>query len=234
MPVTTATSLCGAKCRDGHACTQPAMPNGRCRMHSGKSPRGIASPHFKTGLRMRHESALPPRLLAIYQQGLTDPDLLAVKSEISLTDARLADLLGRVDTGEAGETWNSLRATYAAAQKALRSWNANGPTVDGEKAKVTFFEAVETIGVLIAEGAQDYQAWDEVHRMVEQRRRLAETETKRLEKMGQMITSERAMQMIAALVGLVREHVSDTRALAAISTGLNRLAVQADGTGNTP
>lgn len=28
---------CGAKCRAGHACRQPAMPNGRCRLHGGKS-----------------------------------------------------------------------------------------------------------------------------------------------------------------------------------------------------
>jgi hypothetical protein len=29
---------CGAKTRKGTACQAPAMPNGRCRMHGGKSP----------------------------------------------------------------------------------------------------------------------------------------------------------------------------------------------------
>jgi hypothetical protein len=29
---------CGAKTRRGTACQGPAMPNGRCRMHGGKSP----------------------------------------------------------------------------------------------------------------------------------------------------------------------------------------------------
>ncbi|MGI8853073.1 MAG: HGGxSTG domain-containing protein [Methyloceanibacter sp.] len=28
---------CGAKTRQGTACHSPAMPNGRCRMHGGKS-----------------------------------------------------------------------------------------------------------------------------------------------------------------------------------------------------
>ena len=28
---------CGAKTRAGGSCKQPAMPNGRCRMHGGKS-----------------------------------------------------------------------------------------------------------------------------------------------------------------------------------------------------
>lgn len=203
-------------------------------MHGGMTPRGIASPHFKNGLHMRHQSALPPRLLATYEAGLSDPDLLAVKSEISLTDARLEDLLGRVDTGEAGETWNSLRETFHVAEKSRQKWDRNVGSVDGEKAKQTFFEAFETIGTLIAEGAQDYRAWEEVHKMVEQRRKLAETEAKRLEKMGRMITSDRAMQMVAALVELVRENVSDTHALTAIYNGINRLAAEADGAGATP
>ncbi len=29
---------CGAKTRKGTPCKSPAMPNGRCRMHGGKSP----------------------------------------------------------------------------------------------------------------------------------------------------------------------------------------------------
>jgi hypothetical protein len=29
---------CGARTRQGTSCRQPAMPNGRCRMHGGKSP----------------------------------------------------------------------------------------------------------------------------------------------------------------------------------------------------
>jgi hypothetical protein len=29
---------CGARTRSGMPCRSPAMPNGRCRMHGGKSP----------------------------------------------------------------------------------------------------------------------------------------------------------------------------------------------------
>ncbi|WP_281406864.1 HGGxSTG domain-containing protein [Methylobacterium sp. WL103] len=32
-----AADRCGAKRRDGGACQQPAMRNGRCRLHGGKS-----------------------------------------------------------------------------------------------------------------------------------------------------------------------------------------------------
>ena len=40
---------CGAKTRQGTPCKAPAMHNARCRMHGGKSPRRVTSPHFKNG-----------------------------------------------------------------------------------------------------------------------------------------------------------------------------------------
>ena len=46
---------CGAKTRKGTPCKGPAMKNGRCRMHGGKSPGGpIGNQHaLKHGLRTR-------------------------------------------------------------------------------------------------------------------------------------------------------------------------------------
>ena len=41
-----AAPRCGATRRDGGACLSPAMPNGRCRMHGGKS----TGPRTKAGL----------------------------------------------------------------------------------------------------------------------------------------------------------------------------------------
>jgi len=37
MTAAHAAPRCGAKTRAGHPCCGPAMPNGRCRMHGGKS-----------------------------------------------------------------------------------------------------------------------------------------------------------------------------------------------------
>jgi hypothetical protein len=41
---------CGAKTRRGTPCLSPAMKNGRCRMHGGRSLRGEASPNYRHGL----------------------------------------------------------------------------------------------------------------------------------------------------------------------------------------
>src|SRR3954452_17185048 len=96
---------CGAKTRSGAPCRTRPMPNGRCRMHGGKSLAGAASPAFKTG---RHSTYLPVRLLAGYQEAERDPELLALRDEIALIDSRLADVLSRVDSGESSRIWRSL------------------------------------------------------------------------------------------------------------------------------
>ncbi len=70
---------CGARTRSGGACRQPAMPNGRCRLHGGLStgPRTTEGrlrcqrPHLRHGFRsaeilgLRRESALCHRRLGL-------------------------------------------------------------------------------------------------------------------------------------------------------------------------
>ena len=48
---------CGAKTRRGTPCKSPAMPNGRCRMHGGKSPAWFAHPRYKHGLYSKYSPA---------------------------------------------------------------------------------------------------------------------------------------------------------------------------------
>jgi hypothetical protein len=44
---------CGAKTRAGDMCRQPAMKNGRCRLHGGKSLSGEAHGRYKHGGRTK-------------------------------------------------------------------------------------------------------------------------------------------------------------------------------------
>ncbi len=215
---------CTAHCHDGRPCTRDRMRGKSvCYMHGGMSPSGVAHGRFKDG---RYCKSIPSRLTETFQTDLHDPDHLVTTSEIALYTARVDDLLARVDSGECGETWNSLRATFSASQKALDKWNRCGETATGLEAKQDFFQAHETIGALIAEGVNDYGAWAEVQNAVEQRRRLAETEMKRLEKAGQYITAEKAMNLMGAVLGLVRRHVTDRKVLQSIQNGIDELATK--------
>lgn len=211
--MTTTPMQCGAKTRSGEPCKSAAMDNGRCRMHGGSTPMGMALPQFKTG---RYSKVLPARLAARYQEALSDPALLELREEVSLLDARLSDLLQRVETGESGEVWKLLRAMFAEFNRA----RAAGKVPEMQA-------ALHDIEGLIVRGLADYAAWQEVGGVLEQRRKLVESERKRLVEMQQMITSEQAMVMLAAVVDTVRRHVTDRTALAAISADIARLTVRA-------
>jgi len=45
--------FCGAKTRNGGSCRQPAMKNGRCRLHGGKSLSGKEHGRYKHGMRTK-------------------------------------------------------------------------------------------------------------------------------------------------------------------------------------
>jgi hypothetical protein len=202
-------NLCGAKTRSGSACKNRPMLNGRCRMHGGKSLGGLASPNFIHG---RYSKFLPTHLAERYQEAVRDPELLALREEIALVDARVHDLLKRVDTGEAGRLWKEIRGTYAELRQAISKGDAN-----------TMVTALDCMEEIIENGKGDYYAWGEVYKLIEQRRRLAESERKRLVAMEQMISTERAMVMISNISHLIRENVTDRAALVRITEGLRKL-----------
>lgn len=201
---------CGAKTRDGDPCKLPPVTGRtRCRMHGGRVPQGIGLTATLTG---RYSKHLPTRLAARYHEAEADPDLLNLRGEISLTDTRLADVLARVDTGESGRLWRTLRETHTALIRAR---------VDRDDAAVQVH--MRALGDLIGKGFADTVAWSEIAGLIDQRRRLVESERKRLIDMQQMLTVERAMALLGAVVEVVRRHVTDPKALRAVAEDLTRL-----------
>lgn len=200
---------CGAKTRNGTPCKKDAMPNGRCYYHGGATPRGIAHPNFKHG---KYSKALPDRLVQNYQDAINDPELLSLDAEISLVDARLVDLLSRVDSGESGSLWKTAQAVFFEFRRA----NASG---DQEKMTVALTELNRILNL----GVEDYRAWDEIGVAIEQRRRLVDSERKRRSEMEVLISSERQMLLIAGILGVIRDNVSDRKTLTNISSGIRDL-----------
>ena len=200
---------CGAKTRTGEACKTPAMANGRCRLHGGKSLAGIASATFRTG---RYSKHLPSRLAARYAEAESDPRLLELRDEVALTDARLGDLLGRVDTGESGALWQSLQALRMEVIACKKVGDSVGQA-----------KALNALLDMIGQGHADYRAWAEIGGVIEQRRKLVESERKRLVEMQQTLTVERAMLLIGAISGVIKAHVHDRTTLAAIGRDIESI-----------
>ena len=109
-------ATCDARTRAGTPCQRAPRPNERCSKHGGKSLAGIASPRFTSG---RSSVVLPTRLAARYHEAHADPQLLAIWDDVALVDARIADVLGRVDSGESARHRRPLQA-HSGALKGAR------------------------------------------------------------------------------------------------------------------
>jgi hypothetical protein len=70
---------------------------------------------------------------------------------------------------------------------------------------------------------QDRALWTEIRETMERRRRLTESERRRLVQMQQMMSVEQAMVFVAALADIARKYVPDREALAAMTRDLAAL-----------
>lgn len=202
---------CTAKSkRSGAQCKRPAMAGKAvCYHHGGATPAGPTLPQFKTG---RYSKYLPERLRGRYEEAQGDREILVLRDEIALADARLADLLTRVDAGESGALWKELKELVERLGTAVES-------ADLDVAR----GALKGLAEVVKRGSTDASAWQEVQGVMMLREHLVRSERLRLVQMQQMITVEQAMTLIAALTESVRRHVSDADALRGIAADLVRL-----------
>lgn len=202
---------CTAKAKTtGQQCTNRAMiGKTKCRMHGGKSRSGPAHPNWIDG---RGSRVMPKRMMQDYQDALNDPEKLAFDKDIALLEARLRDVLKRVDSGESGRLWGFLASAWDQYEAARR---ANDPQA--------LLQAIALIGDLIRQGHGDHLAWAEVTNLLERRRKVVESEMKRQVQMHEVVKSEVAMGLLAQLVQAVREHVHDDDTVQAITAEYARL-----------
>jgi ribosomal protein S15P/S13E len=191
-----------------------------CHMHGGKSRLGPASGLYKHG---RYSRFIPSRLLARYREAEKDAELTSLRSELALVDARLADVLSRVDTGESSARWWALMKAHRAFKRAKRLEDVG-----------RMQEALTTLESHIDAGTQDYEAWHDVQELIEQRRKLCDSETRRLVTLQQTISAEQAMLMIGVIVDIIARHITDRQVLAQITTDLQRLGHVGDAAYGSP
>ena len=87
---------CTAKSkRSGQPCrNKPVTGRTVCRMHGGKSRRGIAHPNYQTG---RYAKDLPPHLAKEFTANLESETLTSLREDLALSDIRISELLERLE-----------------------------------------------------------------------------------------------------------------------------------------
>ena len=188
------------------------MTNGRCKLHGGASLAGPAHPNFRHG---RHSRFMPNNLADQYNASVNDPQLVQMRDELALIDLRVDELYSSI-----GQTGN------AKALRGIRGKLSEFKTAGsrgGKGAVGAARLALQQLEDLIDAACTTAATWEELRDTIDLRRRLSESETRRLKDMHQTITAERALALMALLVQRVKEHVTDPQALTAISAEYRRL-----------
>jgi len=183
----------------------------RCRLHGGKSLSGPAAPAWRHG---RYSRTLPTGLVRRYEESLADPELLALRDEIALLDAHTLELIATLSNSEGPALWQQLQELQSGLSAAVSQQDLR-----------TIESTLTELSSLLQNGANDAKVWDSILHVIENRRRLVESERRRLVDMQQMITAEQALALVGRLQDIILRNVDDRIVIAAISSELRAIAL---------
>jgi hypothetical protein len=197
--------------RDGQRCRNAVRKGWTvCHYHGAgrpSKPGGMTLSQTSTG---RHSKHLPDRLLEKYRKYILDPESLSMAAEIALIDSRIAERLEMLDSSDVKNAWMKVRQAYAILQR---------KTVSDD-------DLIDVVGLMeesLAAKQADENVWQEVLVFVEQRRKIAETERRRIVDAQQTMTYQEANMLVAFLMNSVMEHVQDPEIRRAISEDMKRV-----------
>lgn len=203
---------CGARKRsNGEICSMSGrhlFDNGRCRFHGGATPNGADLPQFKTGV---YSEALEPKLRDKYQVLLDADSLTDLREDIALVSVRIMSLLETLDNGELTRVWTDLSRLVTQANSDLQSR-------DVDKFGAKWFE----IRQLVQRGNQQYLSWQEASQLVEQKRKLVESESRIALSNDRSIAVADHFAIITALVEIFLKYVKDEDARLAAHAEIKR------------
>jgi len=179
-------------------CRRPCVPGfDVCHFHGGKSLRGVAAPRFAHG---RYSKYAPARITAIYEEALSDPDLLGMQADVALAQTRIIELLGSLDEGGALELWKDLRSTYGEYREARAD---RDPALMAEK--------LDELGEIIESGTTNAELWDDIGDWLEKKRKLAESERRTQIRLQEVVTVSQINSFLRLLVEVLTRRLSENR-----------------------
>lgn len=203
---------CKAKSkRSGDRCKRAAMIGKEvCMIHGGKSPRGMDSPHTKTG---RYSKDAPARLNARYLAGLEDPGLCSLRDEIAMLDARTGELIRMASISGEHQSLVDAREVI----DSIFTINEDSPT-----AQQKLQDGLRSL-YQILHRSDDTETWKQINSNFELRAKLAAGETNRLKVADQFLTVAEATLMEVMMYQAATETISNQAELRAFGKRLREI-----------
>jgi hypothetical protein len=214
----TGDRICGAERNSGRPgpCKSPPVNHGnhRCRHHGGKSLKGMAATNYQG---KSYSKYLPKAVLDDYNTALLDPELIQLKGEIALVEARMSLVFRQLGSGESKQTWRKVQDAKNDLMRALRL-----PTDDPQAAQAQA-QALTILSEEIDKGSGDYALWIEMVDLIDAKRKLVESETRRMVAGKMYMTLDRFGLVFNALLRAVTSNVADRVTRGRIQDEWNRI-----------
>jgi len=189
--------------RTGERCKANAM-NGRdvCYHHGGRSLRGADHPNWKGGKTTakigRYSADLPERLVDAYERSVTDPQLIHLSSEIGVLDARIAELIGKIDAGDPNGRLEEIDMAWAGFAEKRKAGDVEGMN-----------HSLQVLEAAITRERTDGAIWEQIQKAIDLRRKLANTQRMILTDEQNVVTASQVITLAQTLVSIIRERVKD-------------------------
>lgn len=167
-----------------------------CHLHGGKSRIGPAAANWQHGGYSRLRKLLPERYHEALHESFGDPDYVSLRDELALLKVRRDELLARLAGGESGASWRAARAEVDAVLERYAE--------DGELDLTHLLR-------IIHRGLGDEAQWREALDVFEARRKLSDTERRKIESSRAALTAEEVAMVGGYFAGMLKRYILDAR-----------------------
>lgn len=190
-------------------------------MHGGAVVRGPSHPRWRHGRTSVYRDLLPERMRETFTRIMDDPKLLALETDIGLLETRQVELLTAMQEGlDPGAALMAITEHLKDLSVAVATANMVGIGL-----------AAEEIAEAAQNGVQTANVWNEFMRLGEAKRKLVETEGKRLERMQTYMSASEARARDQLLIGILVQAVRQVsnpqegrKVLSMVIEGVTRLS----------
>lgn len=193
--------ICGAKNRRGGRCHKRQLEaNGRCTLHGGHTPPpGPTHQSWLHGRGSKLLEAIPHKMRDGFIASMRDPEIISVRSELGLVDARIMDLVRDLATAQYTNEW---KKDLEEQLNRLRV-ELNSDEIETDAA----LEAINNAEAALSQQDSDAQAWSGILATIETRRKLVDTERRLLEAHQASVDVNQMQAILLHILTAVRENV---------------------------
>lgn len=205
---------CTAKAkRTGERCKRRAVTGYKvCQVHGAGSPRARGTRGGRPPTKYKYSEHLPANLVEKYHVARTDTELLSLHDEIAVLDARLKEKFTSLGKEPNTQLWGRVADIQKELFTAIRSQD-----IEGLMQGLIVLQKITDTAQAIPEN------WAEIYDLFERRRKLVESERRRMLEAEQYIAAEELIVLARSIRTIILEKVTDDKTRKIIAWEIGRL-----------